>query len=314
MKKFIFIVLSIITFMSICTPNIPRSKETENVMGYSKEHLEYLETIEDWWIFARFGCAEIQEDGSVLWAANYDHINAYMDPTESYNKYLPYLLQAAECYPTDDVLTDVELIEFYYQCSLPGQTYEREWTVYLAYDYHLKNVYINKDGTWYRTVISSELNDIILYGLDVALGFQDSCWKIQSQFRNDWIDYDLDNLIFRYHVYWRPTETLSAEENSYKSIGFRNTTPCIIENQEQAIARAAQEMGYENPIGVAFYDKTCGYWMVELYDDKGYEWKDTNEYAGFLFENTWTVIMDDKGITLETYQYGTSFLLFSTGM
>ena len=96
----------------------------------------------------------------------------------------------------------------------------------------------------------------------------------------------------------------------YRDKGFINTDAVSITTKEEAIVRAAKELGFENPVGFVFYDKTCGYWMVELYDDKGIEPAWNNEYTLMLAEEAMTVIMDNNGITLEVFNSVTSYYQF----
>ena len=177
--------------------------------------------------------------------------------------------------PTNDNLTDVELIEIS-QCNKT----EFENDIYIAYDYDLKNEYLYKDGIWYEVNITNKLNKLLIQTLNDATKYNycpDITWKVQTRyFAEIFDDTDLDKLIFRYNVHWRPSEKFEERDINFRSTGFKNTYPMVIDNSEQAIHLAAKEMGYENPIGVVFYDKTCGYWMVELYDQKSYDNEQNN--------------------------------------
>lgn len=96
----------------------------------------------------------------------------------------------------------------------------------------------------------------------------------------------------------------------YQATGFRNTSEVTISNSEEAVQRAAEELGFSNPHGYAYNDETCGYWMVEIYDNVGYEDLTYYEYRDKLIRNTQTVIIDDRGITKEIYNHITISSVF----
>ena len=117
-------------------------------------------------------------------------------------------------------------------------------------------------------------------------------------------------MVFRYYTRWGCPYKPSTEHD-YIDSGFKNINPTVIETKDQAVSRAAEELGYKNPVGVVFYDETCGYWMVELYENPTTNtWADLNEYTDFLYSNVYTVIINDQGITLETYQNITHYKPF----
>ena len=260
-----------------------------------------------------FGCAEIKPDGSPEWEVY--PIDCHVDT--AYDDTMLKLLNNLKLTPTNDNLTDVELIEIS-QCNKT----EFENDIYIAYDYDLKNEYLYKDGVWYEVNITNKLNKLLIQTLNDSTKYNycpDITWKVQTRyFAEVFDDTDLDKLIFRYNVHWRPSEKFEERDINFRSTGFKNTYPIVIDNSEQAIQLAAKEMGYENPIGVVFYDKTCGYWMVELYDQKSYdnvplEFDDiydytnaANAYISFLGDNCYTVIIDDNGRTVEVYQHLTT--------
>ncbi len=198
----------------------------------------------------------------------------------------------------EDTLTDVELAEF----RFVDKDFRSIYTFYVAYDYALENVYIKRQDGWFRLKNSNYLDKIIISSLEHAFGVPET-WRVQSLYGlENWAEADLNDLVFRYNAHWGSPNKPSAE-HEYRDSDFKNTQPTSIETKDQAIARAAEELGYKEPVGVVFYDETCGYWMVELYDAFCVnEWTDVSEYTDFLHHNVYTVIMDDEGVTLETYQ------------
>ncbi|MBO5306342.1 MAG: hypothetical protein J6B12_06215 [Clostridia bacterium] len=238
-------------------------------------------------------CAKVAEDGSFEWEDE--------DRNSVWN-YYPYdslvLLFTAQTDRVEATLGDVELAEFRFY----DKDFHPTYTFYIAYDYALKNVYIQRNNKWFRLKDTDIFDTMITVSIENCMSRPET-WRVQSLYGlENWARADLDNLVFRYSPHWGCSYKPSAEFD-YRDSGFKNIHPTVIETKDQAVARAAEELGYENPVGVVFYDKTCGYWMVELYEDPPPNtWADLNEYTRFLFYNVYTVIMDNQGITLETYQ------------
>lgn len=245
-------------------------------------------------------CAEVAKDGSFKWEDE--------DRRSVWNCY-PYSFAFLFTARTDRIeatLGDVELAEFCFR----DKDFEPIYTFYVAYDYALKNVYIKKQDKWFRLKNTDIIDKIITASMEESITDYEM-WKAQSLHGlENWAKADLDDLIFRYNTRWGCSYKPSTEYD-YRDSGFKNVHPTVIESKNQAIARAAEEFGYENPVGVVFYDDTCGYWMVELYEDPpANTWIDLDEYSHFLYDNVYTIIMDDQGITLETYQNVSHFKPF----
>ena len=244
--------------------------------------------------------AEVAADGSFEWEDE-----ERRSVRNGYPHSLTFLFTARTDW-AESTLGDVELAEFCF-C---GKDFEPIYTFYVAYDYALKNIYIKKHDKWFRLKDTDTIDKIITNSMEESLTDYEM-WHAQSLYGlENWAKVDIDDLVFRYYTRWGCLYKPSVEDN-YRDSGFKNIHPTVIETKEQAIARAAQELGYEKPIGVVFYDKTCGYWMVELYEEPtANTWTDMDEYGDFLHTNVYTVIMDAQGITLETYQNITHYKPF----
>ena len=251
------------------------------------------------------GCASVEDEETWDWDDEYPYY--WCQDTKTCID----AIRKLKCEKTQDVLADVELIEL----SLLNSNHTELFNLVIAYDYNTQKTYILKNRGWYLLNNTQEFDDFIKEHLNQCgySGFSDKAWKVQSLQKSEFPDADVnyDSLIFRYNVHWRSSETLTFEEDEYQNSGFTNTVEIPINTPDQAITQAAKEMEYDNFVGIAFYDKTCRYWMVELYDGELYTAaRNSNEYGDFLYDNVYTVVMDNMGITLETYQHVTSFDAF----
>ena len=219
---------------------------------------------------------------------------------------------------TEDVPTDVELFQFDFENYKENYGFSTTKSYVFAYDFYLKKVYTLKDGVWYAVKEDHVFNKFLEYCMNVHYPFSfDEKWRGQSNYNCDSQytinnqESDLDDLSFRYNLCWSWTDKLKDNEKfKYRDSGFNNTDSVSIITKEEAITRAAKELGFENPIGIAFFDKTSGYWMVELYDDNGYTPSWDTEYVAMLVDEVMTVTMDNNGVTLEIYNSSTSAYQF----
>ena len=162
MKKTIFNILFIIisVLLLMCGCQIA-DKDTEEQMFYK--------------VRISLGCAEIQSDGSPRWEAY--PIDNWVDP--KYDDTMLDLINDLKTFSTSDKPTDVELIEIRFK----DQDSQDESTFYLAYDYYLKNTYLNRDGIWYKTNIPKKLNRLLLQTFnDSPNSFDSITWKVQSRY------------------------------------------------------------------------------------------------------------------------------------
>ena len=191
-------------------------------------------------------------------------------------------------------------------------------TYTFAYDFYLKKVYALRDGVWFYVKEDHNFTSFITVCMENCFrySFYDK-WRGQSlygheEFRFEGNKFDFENPTFRYNLYWSWKDKMKERADfwEYRDSGFNNTDAVSITTKEEAVSRAAKELGFENPVGYVFYDKTCGYWMVELYEDKGITPAWNSEYTHMLAEEGMTVIMDNNGITLEVFNSMTSYYQF----
>ena len=115
MKKVVlFIVVFTLLILSLCCCEIKDRNDSYYDTRYYKVEVS-------------FGCAEIKPDGSPEWEVY--PIDSPVDT--AYDDTMLKLLNSLKLIPTDDKLTDVELIE------ISQSNVELENDIYIAYDYDL---------------------------------------------------------------------------------------------------------------------------------------------------------------------------------
>ena len=120
---------------------------------------------------------------------------------------------------------------------------------------------------------------------------------------------DFENATFRYNLYW----TLFPKRGENPNIqwdGFKNTEVNPPSSREDAVALAAKELGYDNPVAVAMYDETCGYYMVEIGNDNGNGIIQCIDNTLTQVEPIYTVVIDNMGRTVEIYLGATRSIPF----
>lgn len=271
-----------------------------------------------------FGCVEITDDGFEIPPGRVSHsfsmYNNYVWNLydRAYLARLAVKLESIQYEKTEDIPTDIELFQFDFENYKKSYGYSTTKSYIFAYDFYLKKVYTIRANVWYVVKGDYIFNKFIEYCMNIHYPDSfDERWRGQSlygheEFRFDGNRFDFENPTFRYNLYWSWKDEMKARADfwDYRDNGFINTDAVSITTKEEAIVRAAKELGFENPVGFVFYDKTCGYWMVELYDDKGIEPAWNNEYTLMLAEEAMTVIMDNNGITLEVFNSVTSYYQF----
>lgn len=208
---------------------------------------------------------------------------------------------------TDEKPSDVQLVELYYS-DADAKSVKK---ILLARDFYTGKTFVSHDGGEWRAVLFPSRLDGVLTNALEATGYSLYNWRGKAIYSSycwdEPRDFNDDDMTFRYNLFWMPNGAYD-ELRGYKTSGFNNTEPVEIKTKEDAINRAAEEFGFEDPIAVTFYDETCGYWLVEIYENTTYTPIDKSGYGDYLSDLSFrgllqTVIMDDKGITLETY-YG----------
>lgn len=255
-------------------------------------------------LFVEIGCAKVKEEikiekspGTVSFiCSKYD--SASNTNNTGYIRHLASILRTLDYSITDDEIKDIEAVKFSFRDGNQNEL----WTVLFAYDFYQEKTYALINNTWHTVEADERLNSAIEDILGLSFGHSSYRWRGQSTFSfEEFTNTNMDNPSFRYHLYWFPKDRPDKDLHDFKDSGFINNTPVTINSADEAIERAAQELGYSNAIGFAFYDETCGYWMVELYDDEGYDRSNTSDFTNILADKVVTLIMDKNGITKETY-------------
>ena len=254
------------------------------------------------------GRGYVNENHELLWE-NGDFDNSYKgNDSWLYRAYIKFVLKSLDFDQTDDIVRDVQLVQFCF--SSKGKT---TYQISLGYDFYQQKVYAFVDHEIYQVKEPRLLKDIMTTQLDHSLTYTWDAWRGQSIYASEeFYNTDMSNPTFRYNLHWLPSERMSDKglDLEYRKSGFINTTSISITSAEEAIQQAAKELGYQNPIGIALYDETCGYWMVELLDDKNYTGSAPADIQHQILDKIYTVIMDDRGRTLETYRHVTRYLPF----
>ena len=203
-----------------------------------------------------------------------------------------------------NVPTDVQVAKICYYSS------EKELeTMLFAYDFHTGKRYALKNQKWYEVLFAPFLNSFINYHYDEALGINASVWRGQSTYTLRWdipiTDEERNQATFRYGLYWSPSERPDGIQE-YQTTDFNINTARDVASGDQAIALAAEEMGYDDYLAIAYYDVVSGYWMVEIVDSRGFDGLMTSENIMYLSDNTYTLIISNQGLIKEKYQAITS--------
>ncbi len=244
------------------------------------------------------GCAKVNDMGEIKWSEGELSDTVWMiDNSWELNKFAK-LLRSLKLHETSDLPTDMQIVKISFTHSTL-QSHETLEKMYVAYDFYTGKLYANKNGKWYLMEANEQLNDHILKRM------AGSYWRGQSTYTGgeEFPDSDFENATFRYDLYWTtiPKYEYGANPNVQGS-GFKNTKESPINSREEAIALAAKELGYDNPVAVTLYDETCGYYMVELANDNGNGIMRKNGNTIELVEPIFTVVIDDEGRTLDVYE------------
>ena len=245
------------------------------------------------------GCTKIKDNGTFQWvAAQSTSARTY---TTNDMRQLAAFFRSLKLEESAEYPTDVQLIEIRYE-RISDNSFETLENVFIAYDFYTKNQYVYKNGIWYQMEDNKKLNDYILAELKHLLYYRgQSTFNGSEEFYDD----DFENATFRYNMRWTKREADGGSPNIQLS-GFNNADKVSINSRADAIKRAAEELGYDNPVAVAFYDETCGYYMIEVANDNGNGIVKISNGVIELVEPIVTVVMDDNGRTLEIYEGFTS--------
>ena len=262
----------------------------------------------------RFSCVEIDEDGApVRQPDRCGEIRSDLNGIGTI--WLNASLKFVRGAKIDEQPTDVQLAEIRF-VKENRQVGDR---ILIARDFYSGKTFVSrKEGEWRLVKFPKRLDGAMTVAMESAIYIIDDIprnWRGKAIYcYEEFQDFNKDAMTFRYNLSWLP-EAVHENFDGFKNSGFKNTEPTEINSTSDAIARAAEELSIEAPVAVTFYDETCGYWLVEIYENTTYTPVDKSDYADYLFDLSvrgliWTVIMDGNGITLETYNDFTRFAPF----
>ncbi len=213
-----------------------------------------------------------------------------------------FRLRTINTKPADKLPTDVQIFELSLK-NHDGSSFEETWRKCVAYDFYTNQLYVWEDGNWYYAKENKALNKSIINLFESRIKFGGArMWRGQSIFAfEEFPEADFENATFRYNLYW----TLFPKRGENPNIqwdGFKNTEINPPNSREDAVALAAKELGYDNPVAVTMYDETCGYYMVEIGNDNGNGAMQIIDNFYKPIEPIYTVVIDNMGRTVEVYE------------
>ena len=226
--------------------------------------------------------------------------------------YVAAWLKTIKYKPTNDIVTDAEVFRIDFQ-----NDYIKIKSYTFAYDFYQKKVYAFNNGTWHEVKNAEKLDKLISYIFSICINTSiDDTWRGQSTYISEEFFYEIEEFnfekpTFRYNLRWSLSERIrDSHMYQFRDTDFKNTESRLIANADEAIKRASEEFGYDKYCGFAYYDETCGYWLVEIYEDKGLKKELTNEYLDIVHDSCKTVIMNEEGVTVEIYKSLTTYYQF----
>ena len=252
------------------------------------------------------GCAEVNGSGEIVWYTDPLAVRSSLDIEQNrlYMAHLAAVLRTIPCQKTEEKPSDIQVVEFDFLKVHRNQNGAYQGSdllssVLVGYDFYQEKVYIRKGEFWYQVNQSNTIDNMIEELLSNIFQYRPGRWLGQSTYSaEEFVETNFTKPTFRYHLRWN----VESQLREYRSTNFKNNTFTEILNEQEAVKRAAEELGFEKPVAVTFYDETCGWWMVELYDDVGQTWDTLQDQYDFLSKNVYTVIINEHGMTKEIYQ------------
>jgi len=246
------------------------------------------------------------QNGTIVWEVKGDSFNTkyYEYTNPMYLRYAYFLAFSVKGKRTTDDITDAQLI------SLRFSVDETLKEVTFAYDFYTKKVYVIKETNIFSIKENQMLHSFLVSLLDNVADMHGYRWYLQSTAHQYGWEPLKDTPTFRCNLHWKPTETPEINLFEYRNSGFKNRSVTPVACADEAIALATNEMAFQNPIGFALYDETCGYWMVELLEDIGYTGTKIYEITDQIRDSIYTVVIDNHGRTVETYRGCTTYAPF----
>lgn len=258
-------------------------------------------------------CAKISDTGEIqphegevtVYLADLDQ-HEYLKPVF---RHTASILRQLQCTKTQTIPSDAQILQFRFVDDSP-ENHNKLWEEYIAFDFYTKKLFVFREGKWYSTKENKRLNAFIEENLNISLQY--TVWRGQSTYApEEFVDSDFENASFRYNLYWKQSEYHDEESYNWRRNGFTNTAAANVLTKEDALSCAAEELGYANPAGTVLYDETCGFWMVELYeDDPAYREMSLDDFCASIHDIAKTVIIDNQGKTVEIYDCLTRYRAF----
>lgn len=195
------------------------------------------------------------------------------------------------------------------------QDTETEERIEVAYDYASHNTYIRfipserilwqdyDADPWY--IVS---NADYLYSKLLQNCFADEC-------STRYVSIQRNLFLYNSSTWAKKDQTWRLTKHEIKLDGFRNIDSITISDSDDAIRRAAEELGYTSYVAKWCYDPIDGYWLVAICNNEnGYE-VGSQEWDAVVCKNgtVKTVIMDKNGITVEiSWDNDYDYLLMSS--
>ena len=225
--------------------------------------------------------------------------------TLQYMKNISMLLKTVRYGDMDDSLLDVQCVEF----DFANENVSVKKYIF-AYDFYTKKIYGLKNGKWFLIEENEKLNNVIVDMLDSGYHFD---WLGQSTYIQGDHFGELElpkQMTFRYDMYWRSDE----EKRGKTGRGFYDDEAWSIVDAEDAFNCAAKKLGVKAPMGFVFYDETCGYWLVEVMEDVGYD-VSSEEFKTIAFEDVYSIVIDENGSIVEAHRTngGSTYQFFLQG-
>jgi len=257
-------------------------------------------------------CAKVSDTGEILsLGGKADVFSRFTEDAPWQCRYVAFLLRTMRCEETAELPADAQIVEISFSDYAPQSGVETLWKEYIAFDFYTEKLYVFRDGRWYSMKERRSFDKFVETNMNASLGYG-AAWRGQSTYApEEYVETDFENAVFRYHLRWKQSEDVLRERYHLQTDGFAALPQTDIRTGQDAVDRAAQVLHYGDPKGVAMYDETCGFWMVELYENSAqYEDLPLTEFTEALHGNIKTVILDGSGTVLEVYDSVTRYAAF----
>lgn len=282
--------------------------------------IRFLHIPENWnGVWVDTGCGQFTEEKQIVFNSGNDSIGWNYSVSDGGTKkdfvnnvrYIVYAMRSARYKKTELAPTECQAVVITIKqdkSSLVSVTY--------AYDFEQKKVFVIYNDVCYEVNESKQLKGMLCDLVSWSLfPLDNGAWRAQSTFCREEFAVDTEStLTFRYNLHWCPQNGFSGDhfvEWDYKNDGFKVSEIKPISDACEALRIASNELDYISPVGLVYFDETCGYWMVEIIDGSVYNSLNGIEDYSDLDEKAKTVIISNQGEIIETYTHCTSVMAFS---